>query len=388
MTVRTSASVTPPRRPPLTRVVAFAGGLYRRRAMLACAGYLGRDPMAQLQLRPGRVDPYAVYDRLRASGPLTPTRLGDWVSTSHSVCESVLRDRRFAVRPEDAEPGQTGMSFLSMNPPDHTRLRRLAMPAFSPKAVAGYTGRIESTAVELLDAARADGRFDLVSGFAECAADEHPVAGEVRRAGVRDAEQVGDDDDGQRRGEPGDQVEPAGLARRVQQFPGGALDPGRIARHRLRAERGHREPAQPGVVRRVHGEEGHAGLTRFGARGPDGEAPVAQHRLAHAVAGAHPVAEAGRGERAPRPEPVVDRVGVHPARAQLELRHRIAPQVPGAGEQGPLPVEPAREHDHPGQPGSAGCHDLSRSPNSHVYYSKVAAGQGDPVSGGGTRAGA
>ena len=62
--------------------------------------------------RSGRMNPYVVYDRLRASGPLTPTRLGHWVSTSHSVCESVLRDRRFAVRPEDAEPGQRNMSFL------------------------------------------------------------------------------------------------------------------------------------------------------------------------------------------------------------------------------------------------------------------------------------
>jgi cytochrome P450 len=150
----------------LTRVIVFAGGLYRQRALLACAGYLGRDPMAQLQLRPGRANPYAVYDRLRASGPLTPTRLGNWVSTSHSVCESVLRDRRFAVRPEGAEPGQVTMSFLTMNPPDHSRLRRLAMPAFSPKAVAGYSARIERTATELLDAASAVGRFDLVSGFA------------------------------------------------------------------------------------------------------------------------------------------------------------------------------------------------------------------------------
>ena len=44
-----------PRGTRLTRVVVFAGGLYRQRALLACAGYLGRDPMAQLQLRPGRV---------------------------------------------------------------------------------------------------------------------------------------------------------------------------------------------------------------------------------------------------------------------------------------------------------------------------------------------
>src|SRR5215472_7225387 len=133
----------------LTRVVVFAGGLYRQRAVLACAGYLGRDPMAQLQLRPGRVSPYAVYDRIRARGPLTPTRLGHWVSTSHSVCESVLRDRRFAVRPEDTEPGQAGMSFLSMNPPDHEAaisLRMLAerMPDLAP---AGTVKRRHATII-------------------------------------------------------------------------------------------------------------------------------------------------------------------------------------------------------------------------------------------------
>ena len=152
------------------QVAAFAAGLYRQRADIASAGYLRRDPMALLVLRPGRMDPYAIYDRLRRGGPLTPTRLGNWVSTSHPVCDSVLRDRRFGVRPEDdgqpAEPDALDLSFLGMNPPGHSRLRRLAMPAFGPKAVAGYAGRIERAAGDLLDAATAAGRFDLVSGFA------------------------------------------------------------------------------------------------------------------------------------------------------------------------------------------------------------------------------
>jgi len=152
------------------QVAAFAAGLYRQRADIAYAGYLRRDPMALLVLRPGRVDPYAIYDRLRRGGPLTPTRLGNWLSTSHPVCDSVLRDRRFGVRPEDdgqpAEPDALDLSFLGMNPPDHARLRRLAMPAFGPKAVAGYADRIERVAGDLLDAASVADRFDLVSGFA------------------------------------------------------------------------------------------------------------------------------------------------------------------------------------------------------------------------------
>ena len=154
----------------LRQAIAFASGLYRERAGIAYAGYVQRDPMALLQLRPGRVDPYAIYGRLREAGPLTPTRLGNWVSTSHRVCDSVLRDRRFGVRPEDdgqpAEPDASGMSFLGMNPPDHSRLRKLATPAFSPKAVAGYAGQVEHTVGDLLDRASAAGRFDLVSGFA------------------------------------------------------------------------------------------------------------------------------------------------------------------------------------------------------------------------------
>jgi cytochrome P450 len=150
--------------------VSFAVSLYRQRADLAYHGYVHRDAMALLQLRPGRSDPYAIYERLRAAGTLTPTRLGNWASTSHRVCSTVLRDRRFGVRPLHSprpEPGETlNLSFLEMNPPEHTRLRRFASPAFGPKAVAGYRGRIEATIGELLDRAEATGRFDLVSAFA------------------------------------------------------------------------------------------------------------------------------------------------------------------------------------------------------------------------------
>jgi cytochrome P450 len=144
------------------RAVAFAVGLYRQRATVAYAGHVRRDPLALLNLRRGRADPYPVYERIRASGTLVPTRQGDWLTVSHRVCDSVLRNRRFGVHPDpDVE-----MSFLGMNPPDHTRLRRFALPAFSPKAVAGYAGRIERTVGDLLDQAAARGPFDLVSALA------------------------------------------------------------------------------------------------------------------------------------------------------------------------------------------------------------------------------
>lgn len=144
----------------LRPAITFAAGLYKERARIVWAGYARRDSRALLQLRPGRADPYLFYNRIRASGTLAPTRLGEWVTASHRVCDSVLRDRRFGVSAElDA-------SFLGMNPPDHTRLRRLALPAFSPRAVATYRDRIERTVGDLLDQAAAAGEFDLVSAFA------------------------------------------------------------------------------------------------------------------------------------------------------------------------------------------------------------------------------
>ena len=150
------------------RALAFASRLYGQRAGTAYAGYVKRDPLALLRLRPGRANPYPFYDRIRASGRLVPTPLGNWVSASHGVCDEVLRNRRFGVRPagSTAGPDEFDLSFLEMNPPDHTRLRRLALPAFSPKAVAGYHGLIERTVGELLDRAAAAGDFDLVSEFA------------------------------------------------------------------------------------------------------------------------------------------------------------------------------------------------------------------------------
>jgi len=153
-----------------SQAVTFAAGLYRQRAAAAYAAYVRRDQVARLGQRPGRSDPYPIYERLRAQGTLTPSRRDGLVSTSYPVCDAVLRDRRFGVRPEDgpsaAEQDGMDLSFLDRNPPDHGRLRRLAAPAFSPKAVASYQPRIESAVGRLLDQAAAKPDFDLVSEFA------------------------------------------------------------------------------------------------------------------------------------------------------------------------------------------------------------------------------
>ncbi len=171
----------------LSEAAKFAIGLYRQRAGTALAAYVRRDKLARLQLRPGRVNPYSIYAQIRAEGPVLPTRTGDLVTPSHRVCKTVLRDRRFGTKPPDgferSKQDTIEASFLSMNPPDHTRLRKLALPSFSPKAVATYDRPIRQTVSNLLDSARHAGTFDLVSSFAAAL----PIAVITDLLGIPDA---------------------------------------------------------------------------------------------------------------------------------------------------------------------------------------------------------
>jgi P450-derived glycosyltransferase activator len=173
----------------IRQTLTFATGLYRRRFDFAFHGYLRRDPMSLLHLRAGRDNPYVIYERLRARGTLVPTRFGNWVTPSHRICNAILRDRRFGVRQGElngvaSATDEFDMSFLDRDPPDHTRLRRLAQPAFSPKQMAGYRPLIEQQVDTLLDAAAADGDFDLVSALAA----PLPIAVITDLLGVPDAD--------------------------------------------------------------------------------------------------------------------------------------------------------------------------------------------------------
>ena len=64
------------------------------------------------------------------------------------------------------------LHMLNLDPPDHTRLRRLVQKAFTPRRVAALRPRVEEIAAALLDATAAaaaagpDGVVDLVDEFA------------------------------------------------------------------------------------------------------------------------------------------------------------------------------------------------------------------------------
>jgi cytochrome P450 len=177
------AAVTEARRAPGTAVRwAVRHGLPG--AYLARAARRG-DLVGRLLREPAqRIDPHPVYEALRAQGPLVPSGLG-LVTTSHAVAHEVLRspscragwDPTLAPRwmqwalllSEDPDARGVGEppSMLVVDPPDHTRYRRLVSRAFTPRATAAYEPAVQATADSLLD--RLAGRtepVDLVDAFA------------------------------------------------------------------------------------------------------------------------------------------------------------------------------------------------------------------------------
>jgi pimeloyl-[acyl-carrier protein] synthase len=127
-------------------------------------------------------NPYPLYRRLREHAPVHwDPYLHAWIVTRYQDVITVLT-RFSAARTPTAEyfealgaPEVTPVArvmveqMLFMDPPAHTRLRRLAGPAFSPGRVRDLRPHIEDIATKLIDAiiARGTGKFDLLADFAE-----------------------------------------------------------------------------------------------------------------------------------------------------------------------------------------------------------------------------
>jgi cytochrome P450 len=79
------------------------------------------------------------------------------------------------------------VSMLGANPPDHTRLRKLAAPGFTPRLMRTYETRIVKRVDELLDDIEPRGSFDLVRDFAA----PLPIAVITELLGLPDADAVG-----------------------------------------------------------------------------------------------------------------------------------------------------------------------------------------------------
>ncbi|MGW6445026.1 cytochrome P450 [Lentzea sp. NPDC055074] len=136
------------------------------------------DPYAGVMASPPTRDPYPLYEKVRAKGDMVRSRMGAYVTPSREICDSVLRDNRFVTATFDeasmvpitlvkngekiVNPVQD--SFLMKNPPDHTRLRKLVQPFFTPRALKDRTASIQKIVTDHLD--RLGDRFDVVTEFA------------------------------------------------------------------------------------------------------------------------------------------------------------------------------------------------------------------------------
>jgi cytochrome P450 len=125
----------------------------------------------------GREDPYPHYHRLRAISPLIRADDGALVVTRYTDCAAVVRDGRLGHMPREmlgfiglddwAEHPSTRTLFtsiLTLNPPDHTRLRRLVSSTFTARRVQGLRPAIETMVSDLLDGMSGD--VDFVQAFA------------------------------------------------------------------------------------------------------------------------------------------------------------------------------------------------------------------------------
>ncbi|MFF0388878.1 cytochrome P450 [Kitasatospora sp. NPDC004615] len=130
-------------------------------------------------------DPYPAYAWLRENAPVHRTTLPSgveaWLVTRYADARQALADSRLSKNPahhsEQAHrTGRVGIPgerqadlmthLLNIDPPDHTRLRRLVSKAFTPRRVAEFEPRVQQLTDRLIDSFAERGEVDLIHEFA------------------------------------------------------------------------------------------------------------------------------------------------------------------------------------------------------------------------------
>jgi cytochrome P450 len=172
----------------------------QRMALLGLAA--SGDPVADWLRGSPRTDVYALYERVRARGEVVRSRTGLYAVTSRTLCEELLRDHRLGVRRADGRPpfldllsgsesSRLESSFLDLDPPDHTRLRRAVASAFRPKVVRSWAPRLQALLDgmldDVLDRASRTGRQGSVDLMSELAT-PFPIAVIAMLLGIPDVD--------------------------------------------------------------------------------------------------------------------------------------------------------------------------------------------------------
>ena len=130
-------------------------------------------------------DPYPVYWQLREQHPvLWNDETGQWLISRHRDVDRLLRDRRlgrtYLHQASHAEMGRleppawhapfhelNDAGMLDREPPDHSRLRRLVLKAFTPRTVEAMRGRIQAIVDGLIDDFGGAGEVELIGDYIE-----------------------------------------------------------------------------------------------------------------------------------------------------------------------------------------------------------------------------
>ena len=128
-------------------------------------------------------NPYPWYAKIRSEAEFHFGASGVGIATTHELVEAVYRDPRWGHTEPDApipfwarlidNTDFDGLvhpvappSMIAVNPPDHTRYRRLVSRAFTVKTVENLRPRVRDIADELLDAMLSKEKPDLMTDFA------------------------------------------------------------------------------------------------------------------------------------------------------------------------------------------------------------------------------
>ena len=126
-------------------------------------------------------DPYPAYAELREQTPVRYDEATDhWLVARYEDVNTLLRDRRLGrtylhqtthVEMGHPDPPSWHAPFwdlinagiLDMEPPAHTRVRRLVSKAFTPRFVEGLRPRVQAIMDGLVDGVAGAGEFDLIA---------------------------------------------------------------------------------------------------------------------------------------------------------------------------------------------------------------------------------
>ncbi|HEX7825470.1 MAG TPA: cytochrome P450, partial [Mycobacterium sp.] len=142
------------------------------------------DPLARFLRGSDRWgDPQSLIEQLRGRGRLVRTPFVT-VTTDHELTRTILRDKRFKVsapselglpRPVQALVDRSDLglpnpveppAMLMVDPPEHTRYRRLVAQSFTPRAIDTLADRVAEVTTHLLDELCSNPQPDLLRDFA------------------------------------------------------------------------------------------------------------------------------------------------------------------------------------------------------------------------------